>query len=45
MSYAFFNQKFDNVESLSWFGINLVVSFQDITQNMFCNLAKKLIFS
>ena len=41
MSYAFFNQKFDNVENegLSWFGINVMVSFQDITQNMFCNLA------
>ena len=42
MTYAFFNQKFDNGinEGLSWFGINLMVSFQDITQNMFCNLAR-----
>ena len=42
MTDTFFNQKFDNVvnEVLSWFGINLMVSFQDITQNMFCNLAK-----
>ena len=27
-------------EVLGWFGINLMVSFQYITQNMFCNLAK-----
>ena len=42
MTYAFFNQKFDNGvnEVLSWFGINLMASFQDITQNMFCILAK-----
>ena len=42
MTYTIFNQKFDNAmnEGLSWFGINLVVSFQDITHNMFCNLAK-----
>ena len=42
MTYTFFNQKFDNGvnEWLSWFHINLIVSFQDITQNMFCNLAK-----
>ena len=42
MVYTIFNQKVDNAmnEGLSWFGINLVVSFQDITQNMFCNLAK-----
>ena len=42
MTYTFFNQKFDNGtnEGLRWFGINLMVSFQDITQNMFCNLAK-----
>ena len=25
---------------LSWFGFNIMVSFQNITQNMFCNLAK-----
>ena len=38
----FFNQKFANGmnEVLSWFGINLLASVQDITQNMFCNLAK-----
>ena len=42
MTYTFFNQKFDNGvnEGLSWFGINLIVSFQDITQNMCGNLAK-----
>ena len=42
MTYTFFNQKFDNGvnEGLSWFGINLIVSFRDITQNMFGNLAK-----
>ena len=42
MTFTFLNQKFDNGvnEGLSWFGINLMVSFQDITQNMFCNLAK-----
>ena len=42
MTYTFFDQKFDSGvnEVLSWFGINLMVSFQDITQNMFCNLAK-----
>ena len=40
--YTFFNQRFDNGvnEGLSWFGINLIVSFEDITQNMFCILAK-----
>ena len=27
-------------EVLRWYEINLMVSFQDITQNMFCNLAK-----
>ena len=33
---------FDNgvSEVLNWFGINLMVSFPDITQNVFCNLAK-----
>ena len=43
MAYTIFNQKFDNAmnEGLSWFGINLVVSFQDITHNIFCNLAKE----
>ena len=42
MTYTFFNQKFDNIvnEGLSWFGVNLMVSFQDITQNMFCNFAR-----
>ena len=42
MTYAFFNQKFDYGvnQVLRWFDINLMVSFQDITQNMFCNLAK-----
>ena len=42
MTYTFFNQKFDDGvnEGLSWFGTNLMVSFQDINQNMFCNLAK-----
>ena len=42
MIYTFFNQNLDNgvKKGLSWFGINLMVSFQDITQNMFCNLAK-----
>ena len=42
MTYTYFNQKFDDGvnEVLSWFGINLMVSFQDISQNMFCNLAK-----
>ena len=42
MTYTFFYQKFDNDvnEMLSWFGINLIDSFQKITQNMFCTLAK-----
>ena len=43
LSQAISYQKFDNGvnEVLScWLGINLMVSFQDITQNMFCNLAK-----
>ena len=42
MTYTFFNQMLDNCVNklLSWFGINLMVSFQDITQNMFCKLAK-----
>ena len=42
MAYTIFNQKVDNAmnEGLSWFGINLVVSLKDITQKMFCNLAK-----
>ena len=42
MTYTFFNRKFANGvnEVLRWFGINLMASFQDITQNMFCNLAK-----
>ena len=42
MTYTFFNQKFDYGvnEGLSWLCINLMFSFQDITQNMFCNEAK-----
>ena len=42
MTYTFFYQKFDNNvnEMLSWFGINLMVSFYDITHIMFRNLAK-----
>ena len=42
MTYTFFSHKFANGVNgvLSWFGINLMASFQDITQNMFCNLAK-----
>ena len=42
MTYTFFNQRFDSGvnEVLSWFGINLMVDFQDITQNKFCDLAK-----
>ena len=42
MTYTFPNQKFDNDvnEVLSWFGIDQMVSFQDIAQIMFCNLAK-----
>ena len=44
MIYTFFNQKFDSGvnEVLSRFGINLMVGFQYIKQNMFCNLAKIL---
>ena len=40
MTYTFFNQKLDNGvnELLSWFGINLLVRYQNITQNIFCNL-------
>ena len=39
---SFFQPKFVNGmnEVLSWFGINLTASFQNITENMFCNLAK-----
>ena len=42
MTYTFFNQKCDNGvnDTLSWFFIYLMFSFQDITQNMFCNMAK-----
>ena len=42
MTYTFFNLKLDKGvnEGLSWFDINLMVSFQDIAQNMFCNLAE-----
>ena len=41
MTYTFSHKKFDNGMNigLSWFGINLEVNFEDITQNMFCNLA------
>ena len=41
MTNTFFYQKFASVvtEVLRWFRINLIASFQDITQNMFCNLA------
>ena len=37
MTYPFFNQKFDSgmYEVLSWFGINLMVSFHVF---IFCNL-------
>ena len=44
MTHTFFNQLFDNDvnEGLSYFGMNLMISFQDITQIMFCNLAKIL---
>ena len=36
------NQKFDNGMNkvLSWFDINLMINFEDITLNMFCNVAK-----
>ena len=39
---SFFQPKFVNGmnEVLSWFGISLTASFQNITENMFCNLAK-----
>ena len=42
MTYTFFGQKFNNGvnEGLRWFGINLMVSLQDIAQNVVCNLAK-----
>ena len=42
MAYTFFNHKVDNGvnEVLSKFGIDLIVSFQDNTQNMFSNLAQ-----
>ena len=42
MTYTLFNQKFDQGvnEGLNRFGNDLMVCFQDITQNMFCNLAK-----
>ena len=42
MKYTFFYRKFDSGvnEVLGWFGINLMVSFQDITRNMLSNLAK-----
>ena len=42
MTYTTFNQRFYNGvnEVLSWFGITLMVSFQDITQNLFRILGK-----
>ena len=42
MTYVFFDRKFDNGVNggLSWFAIDVMVSFQDITQKIFCNLAK-----
>ena len=42
MTYTFFKLKFDKGvnEGLSWFGINLMVRFHDIAQNMCCNLAE-----
>ena len=42
MPYTFCNQRFDSGvnEVLSWFGINLMVDFQDITQNKLSDLAK-----
>ena len=38
----FLNRKFANgvYEVLCWFGTNLIVSFQEISQIIFCNLAK-----
>ena len=41
MTYTFLNQKFDNavIKGLSWFGINLMASSQDIPQSVFCDLA------
>ena len=44
MTYTFFNQKFDNAvnELLRWFGIYLIVSFQDITQNILSQIGKNL---
>ena len=43
MAYTFFNQKFDNGvnEVLSWFATDLMVRFQDITQDMFCFFLQK----
>ena len=42
MTFTFFIEESDNGvnEVLSWFGITQMGSFQDITQSMFCNLAK-----
>ena len=42
MRYTFFNLKFDKGvnEGLSCFGINIMISFQGIAQNMFGNLAE-----
>ena len=42
MTYTFFNQKIANgtIEVFCQFRTHLMDSFQDITQNMFCNLAQ-----
>ena len=39
MTYTFSNRKFASGVN-DWFSINLMASFQDIIQNMFCNVAK-----
>ena len=46
MTFNFSNQNFANGmdEVLGWFGINLMASFQDITQKMFGNLLLNLLF-
>ena len=43
MTYTFFQAKvwlWSEYSAQSWFGINLMVSFQDVSQDMFCILAK-----
>ena len=44
MTYNFFNQKFaiGMDEVLGWFGINLMASFQDITQKNVWQFGKNL---